>query len=602
MFTSTALSLQETGAYMIYFAAGVTLFHLLLLPVKKLRKWDESKLIMLDTIFIGTAMSLIIIDRLLKEYTYYTLTLGIERFFQKLISIFNSQTTLSDFFKLFKKNSTAVLLFIIGIICLLFLFWFIKRLNWEKVGQFIENRSGAIRKTALVLIACLLILTAGIFIEGKINPPDGPNIVLIVVDCLRPDHMGYYGYSRDTSPVMDRLAREGLVFKNTYSNAPWTKPAVVSLFTSLYPNTHGVIGLLDCLPVPSLTMAEILKNNGYDTFCLIGGNSALRKEFNFQQGFDFFMNGKYSQLSADVVTGTFLSLIPESQKKRFFAYIHYMDAHLPYNKNKYNRQFPRKAGALFAEPGKIDQHDVRDWTASNKLSDDDKNYLVSLYDGQIRFVDEHIGKIIAVLKEKNILENTLVIITADHGEEFWEHKNVLHAHTLYNELIHVPLIMTGNRLTHSEINNRVTLIDLLPTILESAAVPAGKYKLQGIDLLDAVNGKNSQWGVPIFATGALFGDEKFCIIDKDNWKLILNTKDVKNKGKLVGYRNEAAFELYNLTKDPLEQQNLKDTETGKLARLKKEIDNLADLKKLFKSKKRALDEKTKDRLRSLGYL
>ncbi|MCP5106802.1 MAG: sulfatase-like hydrolase/transferase [bacterium] len=455
-----------------------------------------------------------------------------------------------------------------------------------------------IRRTAFVLIIAFLLLNTGLFIRGKRTPAGAPNIVLIVVDCLRADHLGYYGCHRNTSPVIDGLAKEGMVFENAFSNTSWTKPSVASLFTSLYPNRHGVITMTDIFPVPFLTMAEILKNNGYYTACFIGGNSFLREEFNYQQGFDLFKNDGYEESPADILTDTFLDAVSPPSQRKFFAYIHYMDVHLPYHKNEYNGLFMEKGIKTPFTPFEFGKHSLRESTADGTLPEETKNRLVSVYDGQIRCVDEQIGRIISVLKQRNMLENTLVVITSDHGEELWDHNNFEHGHTLYNELIHVPLILVGNKLTHKKVKTPVTLVDLLPTFLARANIRNGTLKLQGNDLL---NSREAD-GRKAFASGTLYNDEKYCLIDEENWKLIINTGDETEKNKLIGFSNKDQFELYDLNSDPLEKENLKDAEPAKLVRLRKELEQRVNVKSIFKRKKTVIDRKTRDRLKSLGYL
>lgn len=607
MYNLTALAFQEITAYVIYFAVGLTMVHGLgFLVMVKWKKKDQAKVAMLDTLFLLPAMGLLIFDQLLREFTYYTLGLGIERFFTQITAFFKKEIGFSDFLNLIKRNKTAFVFFVLGIAVLVFLVWVARRLRWDRVSQWLDSRSGIIRRVAIGLVTCVLLLYAGIFIHSRSARPGGPNILLIVVDCLRADHLTCYGYHRNTSPEMDQLAQEGLLFQHAYSSASWTKPSVASLFTSLYPNRHGVTALPDLLPGASLTLAEILKNEGYHTYCFIGGNSFLRKAFNFHQGFDVFENGQYKELSAEVLTDRFLAALAKLQpspRERFFAYLHFMDVHLPYHKNKYNLLFaePGEKGELYPfEPGDINKTRLRQKTASNQLSPRDKKHLVSLYDGQVRFVDHYIGKIVSRLKETHLLEHTLVVITSDHGEEFWEHHNVEHGHTLYEELIHVPLIMAGNRLPCSRINLRNSLIDVLPTILEQAGIRSGASPLQGTDLLKQPEHREKR--AHIFSMGTLYGAEKYCCIDSSNWKLIVNTTDKTGKGQLTGYKNSSGLELYHLDADSLEKDNRIDSQPERLTRLKHQLEQLAGAASVFKRRKRAMDKETKDRLKSLGYL
>ena len=162
---------------------------------------------------------------------------------------------------------------------------------------------------------------------------------------------------------------------------------------------------------------------------------------------------------------------------------------------------------------------ARTMTASDKLSEADKDFILALYDSQIRFVDENIREILNALRNRDMLKDALVIITADHGEEFWEHNNFEHGHTLYEELIHVPLIIEGTGVKNLEITERVRLIDLLPTVLEFTNVSVSKSGRQGVSLLGLLAGKKKKLDLPVFAMGTLYGDEKYCLI-KENMKIV----------------------------------------------------------------------------------
>lgn len=469
------------------------------------------------------------------------------------------------------------------------------RLRWENALKVLPG-------TALILVALLLVLNASIVIDAKANAARGPNILLLLVDCLRPDHLGCYGYSRNTSPYIDKLAQEGVIFADAYSNAPWTKPSVASFLTSLYPNVHGAVNITDTLPHGVLTIAELLKDRGYYTCFLNGGNVFLDTNSNFDQGFDLYRFYDH-RLKGTSVTDGFLSLVPKLEKRAFFAYLHYMDVHVPYHENQHNGLFTDKVDSCF-EPGgtSCKCQAVRQLTAQpDGVSDEDKEHLMSLYDGQIRFVDENIRKVVSSLEDHDILKDTLIIVTSDHGEELWEHDNFEHGHTLYNELLRVPLIMTGNGLKHSEVAATVRLLDLAPTILGLAAVEVGGAPAQGSSLPNILKGEDPESELPIFAMGTFYGDEKYCLV-KGNNKLILNTRNGEAKAELTGYRSPDEFELYNLDNDPLEKHNLKDSSVEALSALEKELAEFMDVESLFRSGRATVDKQSRDRLRSLGYL
>ncbi len=480
----------------------------------------------------------------------------------------------------------------VGLLFLAFLLgWILSRIKWENLSRIIKLKYFV--SAALFLTVLLLVLNAVIFIAARTGKkPRGPHIVLIVVDCLRPDHLGCYGYARETSPNMDDLARNGLVFQNAFSSAPWTKPAVASIFTSLYPNQHGVVNSSDALPTAALTLAEILKNRGYQTYFGNGGSPYLSQHFMFTQGFDSYI----SRNRAPALTEAFLNQLDNGQDRRFFAYLHYMDLHLPYYQNKYNGLFSKNLDSQFLRPGHMDQLLVRTLSAENSLSEKDKHYLEAVYDGQIRCVDEALKKLTAGLKEKNLLKNTVIIISADHGEEFWEHGNFEHGHSLYNELLHVPLIAAGTGVKPAKIDTPVGLVDLLPTILELAHIPTKKFAA-------AFQGKNL-FGTarhPVFASATLYGDEKHCII-KDEKKLIFNTGNKGEKKPLIGCKSQEKFEVYDLHGDPFEKYNLSLKMSQELAKLRMHLERFLETAAPLKGKKITPTKELAEKLRSLGYL
>lgn len=487
-----------------------------------------------------------------------------------------------------------VILLIDLVLLTLFLLW--KYLIAKKIKVQLLFKTGNfkyIKRTAALIMLLFLISTAVIFIHTGIRQkPTGPNIILVVVDCLRADHLSCCGYSRETSPNIDDLAGEGILFKNAYSNSPWTKPSVASIFTSLHANKHNTINIKNTLPGEALTIAEVLKNSGYHTCFINGGNPHLTGRFNFDQGFDTYI----SQSRADRLTNKFLAYMKTRKKQKFFTYLHYMDLHLPYNDNRFNGLFSNTVAASFFKPGKILMDNVRLLTERKCLSAQEKNDLEALYDGQIKFIDTALKDITAALKKENMFENTLIIITADHGEEFWEHNNYEHGHTVYNEVIHVPLIIAGGKFKNTVINNPVSLVDLFPTILAAAHIPVENDTIHGKNLLK-VQPK------PVFSMGTLFGTEKYCLV-KGKMKLVFNSGTRRGKKPLPGYRSNDKFELYNLESDPMEKHNLKNDLPEIVAKMKKELDKFKNISSPLRGRKAALDkeEELKEKLKSLGYL
>ncbi len=448
-------------------------------------------------------------------------------------------------------------------------------------------------------VSMVLIMGVAIFLlVGAVKKkPKGPNIIVIVVDCLRADHVGAYGYKRPTSPTIDRVAAKGITFRNAYSAAPWTKPSVASIFTSLYPNRHNTYNAGDYLPAGVLTLAEILKNHGYATCFFNGGNPIISDEYNFYQGFDYFFE---SEIRATILTEQFLSYLPGLRNGPFFAYIHYMDVHVPYNRNEFNERFTEGKKNYFLVPLNINRDVVRRAAAENALTPGDKQYIIDLYDGQVKFVDDSLNRLFSTLETnyKEILDNTLIILTGDHGEEFWDHDNFEHGHSLYNELLHVPLVLAGGKIKPKEINRPVSLVDIFPTILDRVGVRVpSSLSIAGKHLL-----KPSQRS--IYATGTLYVDEKYAVI-KDGVKMIFNTGQTMQKRQILGPTNQEKFEIYRLPGDPGETLNLIDQLVAPhVAELKKQLENFIKAAALVKGKKVSTEQEKniKEKLKSLGYL
>jgi arylsulfatase A-like enzyme len=289
------------------------------------------------------------------------------------------------------------------------------------------------------------------------------DIVLIVIDTLRADHLGCYGYPRNTStsPNIDRLAREAIVYKNAIAQAPWTLPSVASLLSSQYPS---VLGIYD-EPVPFRPeyglLQEPLKERGYLTAGVVSV-PLLSANLGFGRGFDHYVEPSaltHSGISSPAVTQAAISFLRKADRP-FFLFVHYFDPHYNYVLHPGYDFLPSYRGSL--ESGE-DIHDL--WEKRSRMSEDDIDYLVSLYDSEIAFTDEHIGSLLSELKRLGLYDESLIVLTGDHGEEFMERGWIGHTVSLHTEVIHVPLLIKppGNR--SGVVETHVGLIDVMPTIL-----------------------------------------------------------------------------------------------------------------------------------------
>ena len=425
------------------------------------------------------------------------------------------------------------------------------------------------------------------------------NVILIVIDCLRVDHLSCYGYQEETSPNIDNIARLGVKFNNAYSNSPWTKPSVATYFTSLYSNSHNAINVPDVLSDEALTIAEIMSGHGYFTFYVNGGNPSISEKFHFTQGFEKYIE---TQNDAADLTDAFLTELPELQEKKFFAYLHYMDAHLPYNRNKFiNKISDKNEKFIPGDNENLTLMRIRELSKEEKLSRADKDFLIALYDQQIKYVDFNIKRIIQNLEEDNLLQDTVLIITADHGEEFWDHDDFEHGHTLYDELLRVPFIIYGGNFKPKEIMTQVRLIDLPPTILDIVH-GENRFRMQGQSLLKIIKKGKGGKELPVFATGLLYGDEKYCLI-KNRIKFIVNTRNFKGKNKNYFFRRRSKLELYDLEKDPKEQKSIMEEKSHEdIFALKRSMSPFMYPDFSLRKKKVSLDNQLERKLKALGYV
>ena len=302
-----------------------------------------------------------------------------------------------------------------------------------------------------------------------------PNIVLYIVDTLRADSLRCYGNPVVETPAFDRLAREGTLFENAFAQNSWTRPSIASILTSLYPSVHGARGRNDALADEIVLLSERLQSHGYRT-CCITTNPNIGSCFGFNQGFDDFIElyarrrpGFVRQreltTTADEVTRRAVQWIKQA-KEPFFLMILTIDPHSPYTPPV---KFDRYGGDY---AGHADG--TKRWIYRKDLTPADKERIRSLYYGEIAFNDDAFGRLLDYLRNVKLDERTIITFTSDHGEEFWEHGLRGHGKTLYDESLHVPLIVRYPRSdvpAGARITRTVQLLDVFPTILQLAGLP-----------------------------------------------------------------------------------------------------------------------------------
>lgn len=336
-----------------------------------------------------------------------------------------------------------------------------------------------------------------------------PNIVLVSIDSLRHDHLGCYGYGRETSPRIDTLAEQGARFECAVSTSSWTLPAHAALFTGMFDSTHGLVDNGLRLAPEHKTLAEELKARGYHTAGFFGG-PYLHPVFGLGDGFDVYQScmttiaddlgddalrnesrapeGK----SHDDVTGprtlSEVAKWAEARPKdqRFFLFVHLWDVHYDFiPPPEYARMFDSDyTGAITG----VDF--LSNPAVALDMAPRDLQHLLALYDAEIRFTDDNLGKLLDDLDARGMLDDTLVVVTADHGEEFFEHRNKGHQKTLYDEVVRIPLVASwpGHIAPGTVIPDQVRIIDVMPTLLEAAG-SRKQRPMEGVSLWPLLRGE-----------------------------------------------------------------------------------------------------------------
>jgi len=415
--------------------------------------------------------------------------------------------------------------------------------------------------------------------------------LLISVDTLRADHLGTYGYDRATSPVIDALGREGVVFEDVTSTAPWTLPAHASMLTGLYPSHHGATGFARAMSPHLPTLATTLSGRGYETAAVVN-TTHLKPDFGVVRGFEEY---RYVEESVDRVgpstwvTDQAIEWLQERRAEPGFMFVHYYDVHASYfSLPKYEQMFTTPYDGVVDGSGKqlysylLDEgfaercrrnpqaEGCRTWIADPEFAttpriefdDADLRRLIELYDAGVRQMDAEIGRLVDFLRREDMLDDTLLILTSDHGDEFLEHGGLLHSRDQYQELLRVPLIMRGPGVGAGvRIDTPVSLVDIVPTVLALL----GEEPLAAVDGLDL----SQLWQRDARSPGRE-GEDPFrdrpllAEASAENLKLAVR----RGRYKLHYDRVRGTQELYDLEEDPGERVDLSQREPAIAAELR----------------------------------
>ncbi len=431
-----------------------------------------------------------------------------------------------------------------------------------------------------------------------LRPAPGSNVILVCVDSLRPDHLSCYGYPRQTSPHLDRIAGEGLRFEQAVANATWTLPSITTLFTSLYPSTHGMhsysMDLQRTRPLPAgvLTLAGFLAGRGYETAAFSDGGWVSR-DFGLDRGFERWEEGTFG---IKVLVDRSLAAASGGSGRPFFHYLHAHTVHWPY------RPPPAYRSAFgIADRDYLGRDypwlDLQKRAARGEIPPAEMAQIVRQYDAGIAYADAQIGRLREGLRERGIAGKTLLVVFADHGEQFLEHGQVYHGQlndeigpnrkTCYEETVRIPLIMAGPGVAEGAVaGGQVALIDLFPTL-------AGYL---GFDLPPGVC-QGRSWFAPREKGWDLVEDNlnEIAALRSPEWKLIVD-------------RREGRAELYDLKSDPGEKADLSASRADEVKRImavheERERENRARGDRLAPAPGPSeVSPGVRDQLKALGYL
>ena len=430
---------------------------------------------------------------------------------------------------------------------------------------------------ALVLALCVFqLITPGC----RKSRSSLPNVVIIVIDTLRADHLPFYGYPKNTAPFLSTLASKGVVFKKAYATSSLTGPSTASLFTSYYPFQHGVVFniggtiklrkmapelkvKLNKIPREIVTLGELFKKAGYHTYGIADNINIGDKEA-FDQGFDRFSTFTYKGAAA--VNQQAVKWEREIKtRKRYFLYLHYMDPHQPY--------FERKP-----------------WY---QKQDNPRDNQVAMYDSEIAYTDSHIRELYQLF---NWSENTLIVVTSDHGEELWEHGLKGHGYSLFREVIHIPLMFYYPAGIHQRktVDENVSLIDVLPTVNEFLGFSRDRDH-EGISLLPWIEGSDKPLP-PRFLFAHLVDHSFSEKVRETESSLFENWHFIRSFS--------GSWHLYNLKLDLAEKYNQQSGEHGMARRLFSRYLRFKKTCRIFEQESASfyLDEEQIEKLKTLGYV
>jgi arylsulfatase len=596
---------KSSVANLIFFIFSSIILFLLILLLKRIKL---LKNVNITSLSISSAVSLLIIAFFIKPINENYLP--------------NAFTTLSLII-----NSLFFLLFIpLGI--LLYILY-----SKLKIDARFQKKSIGILSTVIVILFILLIITGFIspqiksknemlnkFETYKDKIDEQPNFIIIIFDALRPDHLRCYNETAQELKHFDKFADEELTFTNAFTSAPWTTPSMMSMLTSTYATVHRCFNFSTALSPSILTIQEILKSVGYETSAVIA-NPSIYYKFGFSRGFDnfyefgdikyleFFKNTRIYYLLKRVIvalgpnfgfttdttswcTKTTISTI-HKHNNPFFMWVHYLDPHSPY---KPPEQYITDGYGKTRDETIEYLNEKGYFIELDNAPENDREYILNLYDAEINYLNDELGKLLSVLKQEELWDNSFIFITSDHGEAFLEHGYYGHGNSHYSEIARIPLLAhippRYNKADLMEINQPVSLIDFAPTFLDILNIPE-LSQFSGKSFLPVISDKQMP-DREIFIDTTTEEEEADKTIYFNNYSALFNSRT----GEL---------EVYDLKIDPYQKNDISDKENEisrkLLDKILKWIDEMENQRKLYgEGKSVGLDDESLEEIRGLGYI
>lgn len=435
-----------------------------------------------------------------------------------------------------------------------------------------------------------------------------PSVVMILIDTLRADYLGTYGFQGDVSPHLDALARDGVVFEKCFSQSPWTKPSVATLFTGLYPSVHKVYTeegkfhakgggnrSTDALARDAVTLAEALSDRGYSNAAFVA-NPWLRAAHGFDQGFvKFDTEGADNDQKATVLVDRAKQWLNQVRSDSpFFLYVHMMDVHAPYDAPQEDFEAVRDSPSLGpSQPLEKRLFDripaymkIPEWTKQPDAAD--VRVWRGRYAAGVRFVDRAIGDLVEHLRQTGRYDETLFVVVSDHGEELYDHGAWDHGYRVYDHQIHVPLIVRypKSQFAGTRVAGVSRIVDLMPTVLSVAGAPLPPL-LQGKDLAALVGGAD---------------EGRVSVTEAVKWAPDMRAaRSVSHKLVARG----GVQQLYDLVRDPREMEDVRTQQADVASRLAAALAAYESGNQAhpgLAATQAEVPAEVRERLRSLGYM